>query len=279
MVRGFVRFGIAVMVLFGCIGLTRPLHGAPARALRVCADPDNLPFSNRAREGFENRIAALFGESLNLRVEYTWWISRFIRRMLKHTLLAGKCDIMFGLPHDARFAREVRGIALTDVIYTTSYVLVVPRDAFDRYAHVRSIDDLPRDTRIGVWLRTPPQDALALLQYPNLVTYHPWYPEPVFADLAAGRIDLAVVWGPTAGYYQKFKYPDALIVRPIEGPDFVWPIAAVVRKDDRDLLHRVNAIIHTQRERIYRILEEYGIPYLDRRGDGVSIRSISQSNR
>lgn len=278
MVRDLPRFGIAVMLATACILPTPSVNAVPARVLRVCADPDNLPFSNRAGQGFENRIAALFAESMNMRVEYTWWITRFIRRMLKNTLLAGKCDIMFGLPHDARFAREIRGIALTDVIYTTSYVLVIPRASLDRYAHIRSIEDLPRDVRIGVWLRTPPQDALALLKYPNLITYHPWYPEPVFADLAAGRIDLAVVWGPTAGYYQKFQYPDALIVRSIEGPDFVWPIAAVVRRDDRDLLHRINAIIHTQRERIYRILDAYGIPYLDRSGDTVSVRSI-QSNR
>jgi len=230
--------------------------------LRVCADPENLPFTDRALQGFENRIADLIAQAMGARVEYTWWVARYLRRMLRNTLLAGQCDIMFGLPYDERFIEELPAVALTRPYYTTGYALVYVPDRQSRLNGVRSVDELPEGLRVGVWNRTPPQDALALRGYAHMVAYHPWYPEEVLRDLQAGQIDAAIVWGPTAGFYNKVRYGGAFAVRLLEGPDFTWRIAAIVRKDDTALLERVNAVLEQSGPQIQKILDDFGVPYV-----------------
>jgi ABC-type amino acid transport substrate-binding protein len=229
----------------------------------VCADPENLPFTDRSLQGFENRIADLIAQEMDARVEYTWWVARYLRRMLRNTLLAGRCDIMFGLPYDDRFAEEMRGVALTRPYYTTGYALVYVPERQARLNGVRSVDDLPEGLRVGVWNRTPPQDVLALRGYAHLVTYHPWYPDEIFRDLQSGQIDAAIVWGPTAGFYNRVHYGRVFEVRLLEGPDFIWRIAAIVRKDDTALLERVNAVLARQESQILKILDDFGVPHIE----------------
>ena len=241
------------------------LHGGAwgeERVLRVCADPENLPFTDRSLQGFENRIADLIAQAMGARVEYTWWVSRYLRRMLRNTLLAGRCDIMLGLPYDGRFAEEMRDVALTRPYYTTGYALVYVPDRQAHLKEVRSVEELPEGLRVGVWNRTPPQDVLALRGYAHIVAYHPWYPEEVLRDLQAGQIDAAIVWGPTAGFYNKVHYAGAFAVRLLEGPDFTWRIAAIVRKDDTALLERVNAVLERVESQILQILDDFGVPYV-----------------
>jgi ABC-type amino acid transport substrate-binding protein len=251
--------GLAVLLVAGLPARAQ----SPERVLRVCADPENLPFTDRSLQGFENRIADLIAQEMDARVEYTWWVARYLRRMLRNTLLAGRCDIMFGLPYDDRFAEEMRGVALTRPYYTTGYALVYVPERQARLNGVRSVDDLPEGLRVGVWNRTPPQDVLALRGYAHLVTYHPWYPDEIFRDLQSGQIDAAIVWGPTAGFYNRVHYGRVFEVRLLEGPDFIWRIAAIVRKDDTALLERVNAVLARQESQILKILDDFGVPHIE----------------
>ncbi len=261
MSRGALRALWAVLVGLW-VASFRGGAGGEERVLRVCADPENLPFTDRSLQGFENRIADFIARAMDARVEYTWWVTRYLRRMLRNTLLAGRCDIMLGLPYDERFAEEFRDVALTRPYYTTGYALVYVSERQARLDRVRSVDELPDGLRVGVWNRTPPQDALALRGYASMVTYHPWYPEEVFRDLAAGQVDAAIVWGPTAGFYNKVHYAGVFTVRLIEGPDFTWRIAAIVRRGDTALLERVNAVLERHGTQIWRILDDFGVPYV-----------------
>lgn len=259
---GVLRRVLWVVLVGLLVASSRGRAGGPEGVLRVCADPENLPFTDRALQGFENRIADLIARAMGARVEYTWWVTRYLRRMLRNTLLAGRCDIMFGLPYDERFTEDLPTIALTRPYYTTGYALVYVPDRQTRLDKVRSVDELPEGLRVGVWNRTPPQDVLALRDYAHIVAYHPWYPEEVLRDLQAGQIDAAIVWGPTAGFYNKVHYAGAFAVRLLEGPDFTWRIAAIVRKDDTALLERVNAVLERNGAQIQKILDDFGIPYI-----------------
>src|SRR4051812_31401093 len=137
-------------------------------ALRVCADPNNLPFSNRAGEGFENHLASLVGKELHQRVEYTWWAQR--RGFFRNTLNAGICDVVLGVPASIDMVRRTRPY------YRSGYVFVTRRD---RGLRIRSLDDSTlRRLRIGVpmvgddYATTPPAEALIRRGLAkNLVSY------------------------------------------------------------------------------------------------------------
>ena len=177
---------------------------APA-ALRVCADPNNLPFSNNRGEGFENRLAAMLAQDLGMRVEYTWWAQR--RGFVRQTLDAGECDIVMGMP--AGFGR----VETTRPYYQSTYVFVSRRD---RALGLRSLDDERlKHLRIGVQIigddfaNSPPAHALSarnivrnVVGYSVLGDYsRPNPPARIVEAVAAGDVDVALVWGPLAGYF------------------------------------------------------------------------------
>jgi mxaJ protein len=241
-----------------------------ARELRVCADPNNLPFSHRDGSGFENRIVELIARDLGASVRYTWWAQR--RGMLRNTLNAGECDIVPGT------ASNLEGVATTRPYYRSSYVFVARRDG--PWANVSSLDDprLPRAT-IGVQLigddgaNPPPAHALArrgmqanVRGYTVYGDYGSAVPQsPIFDALARGDIDLAVAWGPTAGWFAKqANVPLALTpVTPwLDGPQ--WPMAfdisMAVRKEDRELRRELDRALERNAREIARILDEAGVP-------------------
>lgn len=242
---------------------------ASPRLLRVCADPNNLPFSNAKREGFENRIADILGQELGAKVEYTWWAQR--RGFIRNTLKAGKCDLVMGLP--AHF-----DLALTTKpYYRSSYVFVTRRD---RHLNIRSFDDPQlRKLEIGVQLigddynNTPPAHALARRHIVDNVKgylvygdYRDAVPTAQILDaLVKGDIDVAVVWGPLAGYYaQKSGVPLAL--RPVlPHVDQSWlpmeyAISLGVRHGDRKLRDEIDAAMARRQADIQKLLHDYGVP-------------------
>lgn len=254
----------AALLLMLCAGF------AHARELRVCADPNNLPFSHRDGSGFENRIVELIARDLGATVRYTWWAQR--RGMLRNTLNAGECDVVTGT------ASNLEGVATTRPYYRSSYVFVARRG--EPWADVSSFDDprLPRAT-IGVQLigddgaNPPPAHALArrgmqanIRGYTVYGDYGSAAPQSaIFDALARGDIDIAVAWGPTAGWFAKqSKVPLALIpVTPwLDGPQ--WPMAfdisMAVRKDDRELRRELDRVLERNAAEIARILDEAGVP-------------------
>jgi mxaJ protein len=239
--------------------------------LRVCADPNNLPFSNRQEEGFENRIARLVAADLGAEVEYTWWAQR--RGFVRNTLRAGACDLIPGVP--ARFDP----VATTAAYYRSTYVFVTRPDLAPA---IESFDDPRlRRLRIGVHLigddyaNPPPVSALARRKIIRNVKGYSIYgdyrdpnpPARLVEAVARGEVDVAIVWGPFGGYFAG-RDSAALRVTPVHAPDdgegvpFVFAIAMGIRPADSALARRVDGVLDRRRAEIRRILEQYGIPLL-----------------
>ena len=244
----------------------------PASPLRVCADPNNLPFSNEGREGFENRIAALLAEDLGRPLAYTWWAQR--RGFVRNTLREGRCDVVMGVP--AGFDP----VLTTRPYYRSTYVFVVRAD---RHVDVRSFDDPRlRALRIGVQLigndgvNTPPVHALTqrgvignLVGYPVYGDYaEPNPPARVIDAVARGDVDVAIAWGPLAGYFARRAAVPLRIVPVMPAADppgvrQVFAIAVGVRKDDRELREQLDAALERRRPEVDAILDAYGVPRVE----------------
>ena len=238
---------------------------AAAADLRVCANPDDLPFSDARGEGFENRLAQLIARDLGETVQYTWTDEH--ENFVRKTLDAGKCDVLMGVP--AGFGE----VATTRPYYTASYVFV---SRADRGLHLSSIrDPRLRNLKIGVHIigddNTPPAEALSRQGITGNVAgyliFHDAYGKSrshLLDDVAAGKIDVAAVWGPVAEYYASRVKP-ALAIAPITGTEafaplaFQFPIALGVRKDDLTLKERLNAVLARDRKPISDVLSRYGI--------------------
>jgi quinoprotein dehydrogenase-associated probable ABC transporter substrate-binding protein len=236
--------------------------GASAQ-LRVCADPDNLPFSNRAEHGFENRIAYLLAREMHTSVEYTW--QRMGRGFVREVLNKHHCDVLLGVPEN------FRGVATTIPYYRSTYVFVSRRD---RRLQLASFDQPQlKHLKIGVQVLSeeyaPPAQALGRRGLvSNLVGFETTggRTSSIIDAVAHKRIDAAVVWGPSAGYFAK-KYPSQLQLTPTPsfdrpGVTLAFSISMGVRKDDTQLRDRLNRLVQTHAAAIRRILISYGVPLL-----------------
>jgi mxaJ protein len=242
---------------------------ASKTALRVCADPNNLPFSNEKREGFENKIAELLGKEMNLSVEYTWWAQR--RGFFRNTLRAGTCDVVIGVPESFELA------ATTAPYYRSTYVFVSRRD---RNLQIKSFDDEAlKNLKIGVMMvgddgtNTPPAHALSNRGITkNVVGYmiygdyrKPNPPARIVDAVAAGEVDLAIVWGPLAGFFAK-KENVPMKIQPVSPQvdlpylPFVYDISVGVRRGEDELKNQIDAILTSKHNEIEKILDEYGVP-------------------
>lgn len=237
--------------------------------LRVCADPNNLPFSNEREEGFENALAQLVARDLGMRVEYTWWPQR--RGFIRNTLNAGACDVVMGV------AASMELLLPTRPYYRSTYMFVARRD---RGLEVRSFDDsVLAGLRIGVQLigddfaNSPPVHALAkrgivgqAVGYSVYGDYsQPNPPARIMDAVARGDVDLAVVWGPLAGYFAS-RQPVPLVLTPVSPQidlpfmPFVFDIAMGVRRADTTLRVRLDSVIARRRSSIDSILDAFDVP-------------------
>ncbi|HEY0513497.1 MAG TPA: substrate-binding domain-containing protein [Thermoanaerobaculia bacterium] len=264
--------GLAALILLAaCSG-----KGAPVpvpRELRVCADPNNLPYSNARREGFENRLAEMAARDLDARVRYTWWPQH--RGFIRNTLKAGACDVVMGLPSSVELALTTRPY------YRSSYVFVYRKD---RGIAVRSLDDpILRKLRIGVQMigddgtNSPPAHALANRGIVRNVAGYSVYgdysqpnpPARIVEAVAKGEVDVAVVWGPLAGYFAArqpagHNVPLELVpVSPqIDRPflPFVFDISMGVRRGDDKLRAELDSFVERRQPEIDALLDRYGVP-------------------
>jgi quinoprotein dehydrogenase-associated probable ABC transporter substrate-binding protein len=255
-------------LLFGAAPSRRPV-------LRVCADPNNLPFSNSRGEGFENKIAEAIARDLGARLEYTWWAQR--RGFVRNTLTAGACDVIVGVP------AALDMVAATAPYYRSTYVFFSRRD---RAVRVDSLDSpLLRKLRIGVHLagddynNTPPAHALGRRPaVANVAGYRltddyrrPNPPQRLLEAVDTGEIDIAIAWGPLAGFYAK-QHPGIFDLVPVPQPPdmpflpFVYDISMGVRRGEKAWKSELEAIVSRRRAEIERILDDYGVPRLDRSG-------------
>jgi quinoprotein dehydrogenase-associated probable ABC transporter substrate-binding protein len=234
--------------------------------LRVCADPANMPFSNEAGEGFENRIAELVGEKLGLPVRYTWFpqATGFIRR----TLRANACDVVMG------YAQGHELVLNTNHYYTSAYVMVTRADG--PLAEVRSIADPALKGRaLGVVAGSPPATHLARAGLIGQARpYHLMVDRRVddpagemIDDLVAGEIEAGFLWGPIGGWRAKTRADAGLVAIPLlreEGPPrMFYRITMGVRAGEDAWKRRLNAIIRRNQDEIDAILTSYGVPLVD----------------
>ena len=247
--------------------------------LRVCSDPNNLPFSNRAEQGFENRLAGLIAAELGAEVRYTWWAQR--RGFVRNTLGAGACDLIAGVPAGYEL------VATTEPYYRSTYVFVTRRDLTPP---LESIDDPRlRRLRLGVhvigddYAAQPPVNALARRGIVSNVRGYSIYgdyrepnpPARLVEAVAKGDVDVAVVWGPLGGYFAG-REAVPLRVTPMRergdgpGTPFVFAIAMGVRRGDTALARRIGAVLDRRRGEVRRILEEYDVPLVPDRAGGTT---------
>jgi quinoprotein dehydrogenase-associated probable ABC transporter substrate-binding protein len=261
-----------------------PLAGSAAPAadgvLRVCADPNNLPLSHRNEQGFENKIAERLAEALGWRLEYAWFPQRmgFIRNTLRARGNGDgyKCDLVIGLPVGFELA------ATTRPYYRSTWAMVYVRghglDAVHRPDDLVALPAAQLQTlRLGAFGQTPPVDWLLrhhlldqMVPYQRQTGDPEQYPgEIVEKDLQSGKIDVAFVWGPIAGYFAGRDPERRLVVVPFP-PDpaikFDFEIAMGVRFGEKAWKERIEQLIDQQRDGIRQILASYGVPQLDAAG-------------
>lgn len=235
------------------------------KVLRVCADPRNLPFSNEKGEGFENKLAELFADKLQKKLDYMYFpqATGFVRM----TLGAHRCDVIMGFPQGDEL---VQG---TNPYYRTAYALVAK--AGSGLDEVNTLDD-PRlkGKHIGIVAGTPPATNMAAnglmanaKPYPLMIdTRFDSSAEAMIGDLASGTIDAGILWGPMAGFYAKRANPPLHVtplVKETTGPRLTFRIGMGVRGADQNWKRLLNRLIQENQPAINRILLDYGVPLLD----------------
>jgi quinoprotein dehydrogenase-associated probable ABC transporter substrate-binding protein len=235
------------------------------KVLRVCADPNNMPFSTDKAEGFENKLAELFAEKLGKGLSYSWYpqATGFVR----NTLAAHKCDVIMGIPQGDDL------VQVTNPYYRTTYALV-----FKQGHGLDGVDTLgdPRlkDKHIGIVAGTPPGNNMAAnglmanaKPYPLVVdTRVDSSAAAMMHDLGAGDIDAGVLWGPMAGYYARQSTPAVTVVPLVKettGPRLAYRIAMGVRYADQEWKRQLNRVIQDNQLSINRLLLSFGVPLLD----------------
>ncbi|MGA0612356.1 substrate-binding domain-containing protein [Caldimonas sp. KR1-144] len=269
---------VVALALAAAAGAAFAQDAAPKReAFRVCQDPNNLPFSNTKGEGIENRIAELFAKDLGLPVTYYSFPQRmaFIRNTLRYKLPGEdfRCDVVLGVP--AGFDQ----VSATKPYYRSTYALVfakngplaslkAPADLFAMAPGARA------KLRIGLYDRSPASEWLNKhgmvdqgVPYPMMSADPQQYPgEIIERDLASGKLDAAIVWGPIAGYFAKRVKSPELAVLPLSsepGVKFDYQMAMGVRYGEREWKQQIESLIERRRPEIEAILRDYGVPLLE----------------
>jgi mxaJ protein len=268
-----VRLTGALLVSAAAVALMASAPRRPSE-LRVCVDPYDMPFSNDQEEGFENKIAHLVARDLNATVINYWWPSR--RGVLRNSILGGFCDVMMQAPVG------LDPVATTKPYYRSTYYFVYRAD---RGLTIRSLDDtVLKHLKIGVNLigydqtNTPPAHALGprgiigLVGFGNFLNPDPKadHPEDIIDAVAKDSIDVAIVWGPKAGYFAKRAAVPLTLVAlpdsdPVSGMPFAFDMAMAVRHRDKELKATLDSVIDRRRADIIAILQQYNVPMIERR--------------
>jgi quinoprotein dehydrogenase-associated probable ABC transporter substrate-binding protein len=266
--RARVALGVA-LVAAGGISSVPPTQPRVLPDLRVCADPNNLPFSNERREGFENRLAELMARGLGTTLRYVWLPQR--RGFVRNSLDAGACDLIVGVP------AELERVRTTKPYYRSTYVFV---QRADRGPPIASLADTAlRHLRIGIhvigtdYANPPPAHALAARGIIDNVAGYSIYgdysqPDPparLVEAVANGDVDVAIVWGPLGGYFApRQAAPLTLVpVPPASDPTgqpWSFAIAMGVRRRDSGLAAALDRVLDAERPAIRSILEQYHVP-------------------
>jgi mxaJ protein len=257
----FSRF---LSLIFICAGIS--CYAINQHTLRVCADPNNLPFSNQAAQGIENKLARLIAHDLSADLQYVWFSER--KNFLKNSLNANLCDAILGVPVDMDDA------LLTRPYYLSTYAVVT---RMDRALKIESLyDPHLKDLRIGLHIveddYAPPGHLLAAQGLSKNIVGYSLYgaygetnpPARLIDAVAKNEVDLAIVWGPFAGYFaMKSTIPLAVAsVSPnrFQMIPFTYSIGVAVRKGDAALQSAIQQVLDKECQNIRDLLKEYAFP-------------------
>jgi quinoprotein dehydrogenase-associated probable ABC transporter substrate-binding protein len=249
------------------------------KALRVCADPRNLPFSNEKGEGLENKLAELLAEKLQKKLDYMYFpqATGFVRM----TLAAHRCDVIMGFPQGDDL---VQG---TNPYYRTAYALIAKQGSgLDDVATLE--DERLQGKHIGIVAGTPPATNMAAnglmmnaKPYPLMIdTRFDSSAEAMIRDLTSGEIDAGILWGPMAGFYAKKANPPLHVtplVKETTGPRLVYRIGMGVRPADQNWKRQLNRLIQENQPAINKILLDFGVPLLDENDRPIRAETITKS--
>lgn len=263
--RAWLAAGLAVLLLSGTAA-AQTVERESRDTLRVCADANLLPYSNEAQEGFENKLATMLADNLDVPVAYTWWPQTM--GFVRNTLNARECDVVMGVTE----ANEL--LLNTNPYYRSVYSLVYRRSLgldIERVA-----DPLVRNMRVGVVAKTPAVSLLGAYGHDNFRSYQlttdtrAHQPaRQAIEHAATGIVDAAIIWGPIAGYFAERQATDMVVVPLVDEPAEIrldFHITMGVRHGELEWKHRLNDFIREREGEIQALLQDYRVPLLDRRG-------------
>jgi len=254
----------------------------PAATLRVCADPDSLPFSNQRGEGIENRLAQLVARDLGLQLEFVWWPQR--GHFIRNTLAANRCDVLMSLPSG------MSGALTTMPWYSSTYVFIQRRGSAPPVTSLT--DDRLSGMRIGIHMvgdgYAPPAVVLGRRGLAERIKGYSLFGSPDEANPPArlieavshGDIDIAIAWGPLAGYFSRHSDLEVTPVSPPSylGVPFTYSISAAVREGDTALRDSLNAVFRKECASVRSLLAEYAFPIKQPPGEDTGCASALQSS-
>jgi ABC-type amino acid transport substrate-binding protein/cytochrome c5 len=223
-----------------------------AQPLRVCADPDDLPFSSAqsGQPGLYVELGQQIAQSLGRSFEPVWALSYFGKRAVRTTLLAKTCDAYVGLP-------GIKGFMGPQLVYSKPFLHIGYAIMAPAGQHIARLDDLS-GKRVGVQFSTPPQIVLAERDDVKSVTF--LNPEEAVKALKRHDIDVAFIWGPVAGYINKTSLHGAYEVTPIAGEGMEYPVKIGFNRADIDLRDKVDQALDRARPAVADLAAKYGLP-------------------
>jgi polar amino acid transport system substrate-binding protein len=250
-----MKSGLIKSTLIAAALLVGALSGAPtafAEPLRVCADPDNLPFSKSdgPQRGLYLEIAELVGKRLNMPVEYVWWLTYNQRKALRNTILQDDCDAYFALPAGGDY--RARGLKKTEPFLDVSYaVIAAPNFVFEKFADLQG-------KKIAVQFGSTPTIVMSTRDGYTQSTFRE--SEQAMDALAKGEVDAAFLWGPVAGFDNRQRFQNRYRVTPVRGLDLNGQVAVAVPVAKEALLAKINQALIELKPQIASLAASYGLP-------------------
>jgi mxaJ protein len=269
----FLVVSAACVLLAAALGLSGVGYARSAGFLRVCADPENMPFSNDKEEGFENKLAKLIAEKLGDELDYSWFSES--TGYVPQTMGREACDLVMGYPQGTGLIDD------TNPYYYTSYALIYRQGDQSLTGLDKLSDPRLKGKKIGLFARTPPASLLAMYGLTgdakpfevNADESASKAAQKMIAEIASGGLDVGILWGPVGGYYaEQSSVPLKIVplVREKAGPSTVYPITMGVRPNEPQWKHTINKLLAENQAGIYAILQAYNVPVLDENGNPVA---------